>query len=75
MPKWKSVSLRQELLAEAEKAIKAGRYRSLAEFVSEAVRLRLEELRYTSEIPLEKTQRTNWRQNSFFTRHNIHGPK
>jgi len=41
---WKTVSIRQELVKEIEKALQTGRYRSISEFVSEAIRLRLEEL-------------------------------
>ncbi len=54
---WKTVSLRTELIKEIEEAIKTGRYRSISEFVSEAIRLRLEELIRTQGIPAEKTQR------------------
>lgn len=54
---WKTVSLRQELIKEIEEVIKTGRYRSTAEFVSEAIRLRLEELMRTQGIPAEKRQR------------------
>jgi glycine cleavage system H protein len=44
MSEWKTISIRQELIKEIEKIIKTGRYRSISEFVSEAIRLRLEEL-------------------------------
>jgi Arc/MetJ-type ribon-helix-helix transcriptional regulator len=44
MSEWRTVSIRQELIKEIEKTIKKGEYRSLSEFVSEAIRLRLEEL-------------------------------
>ncbi|MEM2341396.1 MAG: hypothetical protein QXX94_04345 [Candidatus Bathyarchaeia archaeon] len=54
MPKWKTVSIRQELIDEVEKAVKTGRYRSISEFVSEAIRLRLEELMRARGIPAEK---------------------
>ena len=54
---WKTVSLRQELIKGIEEAIKTGRYRSTAEFVSEAIRLRLEELMRTQGIPAEKRQK------------------
>jgi glycine cleavage system H protein len=53
---WKTVSLRQELIKEIEEAIKTGRYRSISEFVSEAIRLRLEELMRTQGITAEKRQ-------------------
>ncbi len=54
IPEWKTVSIRQELIKEIEEAIKTGRYRSISEFVSEAIRLRLEELMRTKGIPIEK---------------------
>jgi glycine cleavage system H protein len=54
MPKWKTVSIRQELINEVEKVIKTGRYRSISEFVSEAIRLRLEEILRAEGIPVEK---------------------
>jgi Arc/MetJ-type ribon-helix-helix transcriptional regulator len=54
MPEWKTVSIRQELIKEIEKAIQTGRYRSISEFVSEAIRLRLEEVMRTEGIPAEK---------------------
>lgn len=54
MSEWKTVSIRQELIKEIEEAIKTGRYRSISEFVSEAIRLRLEDLMRTEGIPAEK---------------------
>jgi glycine cleavage system H protein len=57
MPDWKTVSIRQELIKEIEKALKTGRYRSISEFVSEAIRLRLEELMRAEGIPIEKRKR------------------
>jgi glycine cleavage system H protein len=44
LSEWKTVSIRQELIKEIEKIIHLGRYRSISEFVSEAIRLRLEEI-------------------------------
>lgn len=54
MAKWRTVSIKQELIEEIEKAVKTGRYRSISEFVSEAIRLRLEELMRAKGIPAEK---------------------
>jgi glycine cleavage system H protein len=51
---WKTVSIRQELIKEIEEAIKTGRYRSISEFVSEAIRLRLEDLMRAEGIPVER---------------------
>jgi len=51
---WKTVSIRQELIKEIEEAIRTGRYRSISEFVSEAIRLRLEDLMRAEGIPAEK---------------------
>ena len=44
MKKWTTVSLRKELIKEIRKTLKIGHYRSISEFVSEAVRHRLEEI-------------------------------
>jgi glycine cleavage system H protein len=54
MSDWKTVSIRQELIKEIEEAIRTGRYRSISEFVSEAIRLRLEDLIRAEGIPAEK---------------------
>ena len=54
MSEWKTVSLRQELVKQIEGAIKTGRYRSISEFVSEAIRLRLEDLMRAEGISSEK---------------------
>jgi glycine cleavage system H protein len=43
--KWKTVRVKQDLLTAVERTIDSGRYSSLSEFVSEALRLRLDELR------------------------------
>jgi len=44
MSKWVTISIRKELAERARPAIERLGYRSLAEFVSEAIRLRLEQL-------------------------------
>jgi len=54
MSEWKTVSIRQKLIGEIDKAIQTGRYRSISEFVSEAIRLRLEDLMRMKGIPIEK---------------------
>jgi glycine cleavage system H protein len=58
MPKWKTVSIRQELINEIERILKTGRYRSISEFVSEAIRLRLEEILRAEGIQFEKRKET-----------------
>jgi glycine cleavage system H protein len=58
MSRWKTVSIRQELINEIEKLLKTGRYRSISEFVSEAIRLRLEEIERAEGIPIEKRNET-----------------
>jgi glycine cleavage system H protein len=58
MPRWKTVSIRQELINEIEKLLKTGRYRSISEFVSEAIRLRLEEIERAEGIPIKKRNET-----------------
>jgi Arc/MetJ-type ribon-helix-helix transcriptional regulator len=42
--KWRKISIRDELVKDIERLIKLGRYTSVAEFIQEAVRLRLEEI-------------------------------
>lgn len=54
MSEWRTVSVRQELIEEIEKIVKTGLYRSVSEFVAEAIRLRLEELMRVRGIPAEK---------------------
>ena len=45
MPEWATISIREELIEEIRKLLKrTGRYRSISEFVAEAIRLRLEEM-------------------------------
>jgi glycine cleavage system H protein len=45
MAKWKTVRVKQDLLTAVVRTIEGGRYDSLSDFVSEALRLRLDELR------------------------------
>jgi glycine cleavage system H protein len=54
MQKWKTVRVRQELMAAAKRELETGRYQSLSDFVSEAIRLRLDELKRTHEEVAEK---------------------
>ena len=54
MSEWKTVSIKKELIEEIEKVLRTGRYRSISEFVSEAIRLRLEELMRMEGISIEK---------------------
>lgn len=50
MPEWATISIREELIEEIRNLLKrTGRYRSISEFVAEAIRLRLEELSRRSE--------------------------
>ena len=44
MQKWKTVRIRQELAKEIEKEVKKKQYQSLSDFVSEAIRLRMQTL-------------------------------
>jgi len=45
MPEWATISIREELIEEIRRILKrTGRYRSISEFVAEAIRLRLEEM-------------------------------
>ncbi len=52
--KWKTVRVKQELVTATKRTIKKGRYRSLSDFVSEAIRLRLDELKQSHEKIAEK---------------------
>lgn len=54
MSVWRTVRVRAELVAAAKRTIEKGRYRSLSEFVSDAIRMRLEELRESHEEILER---------------------
>ncbi len=54
MSSWRTVKVKQELVEMAKKAVRTGRYRSLSEFVSEAIRLRLDELKPSSEKVTER---------------------
>jgi len=56
MSEWRTVSIGHEIIKEIEKIIKMGRYRSVSEFVSEAIRLRLEELMRLEAMPAGKHQ-------------------
>lgn len=47
---FRKISIQTELISEVEKIIKSRKgYRSIAEFISEAIRLRIEELEKTKE--------------------------
>jgi glycine cleavage system H protein len=55
MPKkWRTIRLEQELVAVAKRTLERSRCKSLSEFVSEAVRLRLDELKQIHEKTSEK---------------------
>lgn len=54
MTKWKTVRVRQELMAAVERTLDTGAYKSLAEFVSEAIQMRLDELQQHQEATVEK---------------------
>lgn len=58
MQKWKTVRIRQELVEEAEKELRKGQYKSLSEFVSEAIRFRMQKL--TKERVSEYLQRDKY---------------
>ncbi len=54
MPDWSTISIREELVEEIKGFLKrSGRYRSISEFVAEAIRLRLEELVRKGDFALE----------------------
>jgi Arc/MetJ-type ribon-helix-helix transcriptional regulator len=50
MPEWATISIREELIEEIRRLMKtSGRYRSISEFVSESIRLRLEEMSHNAQ--------------------------
>jgi Arc/MetJ-type ribon-helix-helix transcriptional regulator len=54
MPEWATLSIKRELMEEIRKLLeKNGRYRSISEFVAEAIRLRLEEMARQGEVVRE----------------------
>ncbi|MEA2090430.1 MAG: glycine cleavage system protein GcvH [Thermoproteota archaeon] len=57
MSEWKTVSIRKGLVKKIKEMLQTGRYRSISEFVSEAIRLRLEELMRIEGIPVEKRKK------------------
>lgn len=56
MAKWQTVRVRQELLTAAERTLETGRYRSLSEFVSEAIQVQLNELRQKQEKTVKQVE-------------------
>ena len=44
MPKWRAVRIRQELVEKVKKEVEKSQYKSLSEFVSDAIRLRMQTL-------------------------------
>ena len=54
MPRRKAISVKAELVEMAKRIVETGRYRSLSEFVTEAIRLRLDELEQRYEKIAEK---------------------
>lgn len=54
MPKWRTIRVKQELVTAVKSTLETGRYQSLSEFVSEAIRLRLDELKQSHEKIAER---------------------
>ena len=44
MQKWRTVKIRQEIVEQVKKEVEKGQYRSLSEFVSDAIRLQMQKL-------------------------------
>jgi len=60
MPEWATISIREELIEEIRRLLKrTGRYRSISEFVAEAIRLRLEEIARKSEAVSDSPAETH----------------
>jgi len=72
MPRWRSVRVKQELVTAAKRTLETGRYRtrtqSLSEFVSEAIRLRLDELKQSHEKIAKQTEYPMIRERLLYTR-------
>ncbi len=54
IPKWRQIPVRKQLVAAAESALEKNQYNGLSEFVSEAVRLRLDQLRQNNQTVTKK---------------------
>jgi glycine cleavage system H protein len=54
MTKWKTMRIKQELVTAAKRSIEKSHYKSLSDFVSDAIRLRLDELQQSHEIVAQK---------------------
>lgn len=54
MRKWRTIRVKQELVTAAKRTLETGRYQSLSEFVSEAIQLRLDELKQSHDRIAEK---------------------
>ena len=69
MPKWKAVRIRQELLEGVKEEVEKSQYQSLSEFVSEAVRLRLQKLakeRVSEYLERDRKSRILYRRHPLF---------
>jgi len=53
-PKWRTIRVKQELVEAVRRTLKSGRHRSISKFASEAIRLRLDELKPSQEKIAEK---------------------
>jgi len=69
--KWKTVSVREELWGAAERTLETSHYRSLSEFVSEAIRLRLHELKQGREVLERPTEYPVIRERLLYTQRHI----
>jgi len=52
--KWRNINVRKELVTAAKRTLETNHYRSLSAFVSEAIRLHLDELKQGRENIAEK---------------------
>ncbi len=67
--KWRTVRVRQELVSAAKKTLETNRYHSLSQFVSEAIRQRLDELKQRHEILEKPTEYPMIRERLLYTPH------
>ena len=71
MAKWKTIQVRQELLEAAKKTVKAGRYQSLSEFVSDAIRVRLDKQGHSQQLTETQVEPLIIRERLLYNSHHL----
>lgn len=67
MTKWKTVRVRQELLTAVERTLETGKYRSLSEFVAEAVQLHLKQLKQHNQTKEKQREHPTVQEHLFYS--------